>query len=78
MSAERDTAADDVAKAAHDLNNLCARLMGFSALATEIVPPTSELSTYIGEIGASAGEAADLAEHLRAIALRLRATEVNK
>jgi signal transduction histidine kinase len=78
MSLERGTAADDVAKVAHDLNNLCARLMGFSALATEIVPPTSPLSTYIGEIGESAEEAAELARHLGAIALRLRATEVNQ
>jgi signal transduction histidine kinase len=78
MTPERGAAADDVAKAAHDLNNLCARLIGYSALATEIVPPTSELSTYIGEIGASAAEAATLAEHLRTIALRLQATEVDQ
>ena len=69
-----DTAAEDVATAAHDLNNLCARLMGFSALALEAAPPESELSTYIAEIGDAAEQTMVLAAQLHAIARRLLAT----
>jgi signal transduction histidine kinase len=68
----RETAADEVATAAHDLNNLCARLIGFSALAIESVPPESMLSSYVAEIGDAADHAAVLAGHLHAIAQRLR------
>jgi signal transduction histidine kinase len=69
----RATAADEVATAAHDLNNLCARLIGFSALAIESAPPESLLSSYVSEIGDAADHAAVLAGHLHALSQRLRA-----
>ena len=68
----RDTAAGDIAQAAHDLNNLCTCLVGFAALAKECAPPVSALSMYIDEIRASAADAVVLAGRLSAISERLR------
>ena len=64
--------ADEIAKAAHDLNNLCAALIGFSELAVDLVPPGTKLARYLGEIARSAQKAAALAEHLREVSVRLR------
>lgn len=69
---DQETAADEVGRAGHDLNNLCARLMGFASLAMDCAPPGSIVAGYLDEISHSAAEAAALARHLHAIAQRLR------
>lgn len=60
--------ADAVSRAAHDLNNLCASMLGFAALTQESLEPDSPLQAYVVEIQASAEKTAALAEHLRRLA----------
>ena len=57
-----------VSRAGHDLNNLCASILGFAALTRESLDPSSPLHEYLAEVLASAEKTAALAEHLRGLA----------
>ena len=57
-----------VGRAGHDLNNLCASILGFAALTRESLEPSSPLHEYLAEVLASAEKTAALAEHLRGLA----------
>ena len=57
-----------VSRAGHDLNNLCASILGFAALTRESLEPSSPLHEYLDEVLASAEKTAALAEHLRGLA----------
>jgi signal transduction histidine kinase len=59
-----------VGRAAHDLNNLCASILGFAALTQESLPADSPLHAYLAEVLASAEKTAALAEHLRTLSRR--------
>jgi signal transduction histidine kinase len=65
--------ADDVASAAHDLNNLCASILGFAELAGALTPPGTKLASYLAEIAESGQKTAALARRLRDVATALRA-----
>ena len=61
--------ASDVAVAlsrvAHDLNNLCASMMGFSALSQEALEPASPVQPYLSEIQHATAQVVVLSERLR-------------
>ena len=61
-------AAEDLARAvgraAHDLNNLCASIIGFAALTQDSLASDSPLQVYLAEVQASAQKTAALAEQL--------------
>jgi signal transduction histidine kinase len=61
-----------VGRAGHDLNNLCASILGFAALTRESLEPSSPLHEYLAEVLASAEKTAALAEHLRGLARAAR------
>ena len=63
-----DELAAAVSRAGHDLNNLCASILGFAALTRESLDPSSPLHEYLAEVLASAEKTAALAEHLRSLA----------
>lgn len=60
-----------IARAGHDLNNACASLLGFSALALETLAQDSPVRGYFAEIEAAATRAARIAEELLALSIRL-------
>ena len=62
-----------VGDAAHDLNNLCTSMRGFTALMQESLPPESPLQFYLSELLASTTRTVRLAEQLKE--LSQRATE---
>jgi signal transduction histidine kinase len=66
---ERTEAIDDlpraVSRAAHDLNNLCASILGFTALTQESLPADSPLQAYLAEVLTATQKTAALAERLR-------------
>jgi signal transduction histidine kinase len=64
--------AEAVNRAGHDLNNLCASILGFAALTRESLDPSSPLHEYLAEVLASAEKTAALAEHLRRLARAAR------
>ena len=64
--------ADDIAQAAHDLNNLCASILGFAALAAALAPPGTKQALYLDEIMGSGNRAVALAKRLAALAADLR------
>jgi signal transduction histidine kinase len=68
----RECAADEIAMAAHDLNNLCASILGFAELAEALTSPGTKLALYIAEIAESGQKAAALAQRLRGMSLQLR------
>ena len=51
--------------AAHDLNNLCARIIGFAVLAADDAPPNSELAEHLNAILLAADEIVSIADRLR-------------
>ena len=55
-------------EAAHDLNNLCATILGFTVLAGEAAPPDAVIAAYLTEIRLSAEAVAMIAKQLRALA----------
>jgi signal transduction histidine kinase len=57
-----------VGRAAHDLNNLCASILGFAMLTQESLPADSPLRAYLREVQASAEKTTALAERLRDLA----------
>lgn len=61
-----------VSQAGHDLNNLCASILGFTALTSESLEPSSPLHEYLAEVLAAAEKTAALAEHLRGLARAAR------
>jgi signal transduction histidine kinase len=61
-----------VSRAAHDLNNLCASILGFAALAQESLPRESPEQLYLSEVQAAAEKTAALAGHLRDLSRALR------
>jgi signal transduction histidine kinase len=62
-----DDLAQAVGRAAHDLNNLCASVLGFTALTQESLPPDSPLQSYLAEVQAATEKTSALAERLRAM-----------
>lgn len=68
----RDEVATAVGRAGHDLNNLCASILGFTALTSESLEPSSPLHEYLAEVLAAAEKTAALAEHLRELARMAR------
>ena len=68
-----DELATAVSRAGHDLNNLCASILGFTALTSESLEPSSPLHGYLAEVFAAAEKTAVLAEHLRGLARAARA-----
>lgn len=62
--AEYRTAVD---RAAHDLNNACATLLGFAALSRELADRESAMMTYLSEIEAAAARASQVAKRLQAL-----------
>ena len=67
-----DELATAVTRAGHDLNNLCASILGFTALTSESLEPSSPLHEYLAEVLVAAEKAAALAEHLRGLAWAAR------
>ena len=67
-----DELATAVSQAGHDLNNLCASILGFTALTSESLDPSSPLHEYLAEVLAAAEKTAALAEHLRGLARAAR------
>jgi signal transduction histidine kinase len=67
-----DELAMAVSRAGHDLNNLCASILGFTALTSESLEPSSPLHEYLAEVLAAAEKTAALAEHLRELARAAR------
>jgi signal transduction histidine kinase len=67
-----DELATAVGRAGHDLNNLCASILGFTALTSESLGPSSPLHEYLAEVLAAAEKTAALAEHLRGLARAAR------
>jgi signal transduction histidine kinase len=63
-----DELAAAVSRKGHDLNNLCASILGFTALASESLEPSSPLHEYLAEVLAAAEKTAALAEQLRGLA----------
>ena len=61
-------------KAAHDLNNLCASILGFTALTQESLAADSPVQEFLGEVLAAADKTAALAEQLRSLARAARRT----
>jgi signal transduction histidine kinase len=61
-----------VSRAAHDLDNLCASILGFAALAQESLPGESPEQLYLAEVQAAAEKTAALAGHLRDLSRALR------
>jgi signal transduction histidine kinase len=57
-----------VGRAAHDLNNLCASILGFTTLTQESLPADSPLRVYLEEVQASAHKTVALADRLRDLA----------
>ncbi len=68
----RTLPADDVAQAAHDLNNLCASILGFAALAAALAQPGTKQGVYLEEIVGSGNKAVALAKRLADLAAELR------
>ena len=64
----RPPAAAAVARAAHDLNNACATLLGFAALSRDLAERESTIMSYLAEIEAAAERAGDVAKRLQALA----------
>ena len=67
-----DELATAVGRAGHDLNNLCASILGFTALTSESLEPSSPLHEYLAEVLAAAEKTAALAEYLRVLARAAR------
>jgi len=67
--------ASDVAvvlsRLAHDLNNLCASMMGFTALTQESLEPASPVHPYLLEIQHATAQAVALSERLRGLAQQI-------
>jgi signal transduction histidine kinase len=72
-----DELAAAVSQAGHDLNNLCASILGFTALTSESLEPSSPLHEYLAEVLAAAEKTAALAEHLRGLARAARPGDGN-
>jgi signal transduction histidine kinase len=67
-----DELASAVSRAAHDLNNLCASILGFTALTQESLPTESPEQQYLSEVQAAAEKTAALAGHLRDLSRAMR------
>jgi signal transduction histidine kinase len=67
-----DELASAVSRAAHDLNNLCASILGFTALTQESLPIESAQQQYLLEVQAAAEKTAALAGHLRDLSRAIR------
>ena len=62
-----------LSRAAHDLNNLCASILGFAALTQESLEASSPLHEYLNEVLEAAQKTSNVATELRLIARQLRA-----
>ena len=58
-------------EAAHELNNLCATIIGFSTLAEASEQQNSEIAGYLAEIRLSTESVAGIAKQLQALAQEL-------
>ena len=61
-----------IARAGHDLNNACATLLGFAALALDGLAEESPLREHLVEIGAAAQRATSIASDLLALSRQLQ------
>jgi signal transduction histidine kinase len=57
--------------AAHELNNLCATILGFATLAEELESQNSAIAAYLGEIRLATEGVAATARRLRELSLEL-------
>ena len=74
MTSEISEVADAISRTAHDLNNLCASVLGYAVLAEDTIEASSPARPYLSEIRDAAERVAGLTEELRQLARRLRAT----
>ena len=61
-----------VGRAAHDLNNVCASMLGFTSLAQDLVDTTSPLAQYLKEIELATQNAIAVAQRLHQLSSDLR------
>ena len=57
--------------AAHELNNLCATILGFASLAEELEPQNSTITAYLTEIRLATESVAATASRLRDLSMEL-------
>jgi signal transduction histidine kinase len=67
--------ADSISRSAHELNNLCASVLGYAVLAEDALDPASPVAPFLSEIREAAERVATVAQELRRMAHRLRGTE---
>jgi len=60
---------------AHDLNNLCASMMGFTALTQESLEPASPVHPYLSEIQHATAQVIALSERLRQLSEEIGKTD---
>ena len=66
-----DTAAKTLRDAAHELNNLCATILGFATLGEELESQNSAIAAYLSEIRLATEGVAATARRLRELSLEL-------
>ena len=65
------TPAKTLRDAAHDLNNLCATILGFASLAEDLETQNSTIAAYLTEIRVATESVAATAVQLRELSLEL-------
>ena len=65
------TPAKTLRDAAHDLNNLCATILGFASLAEDLESQNSTIAAYLTEIRLATESVAATAVQLRELSLEL-------
>jgi signal transduction histidine kinase len=65
------TPAKTLRDAAHELNNLCATILGFASLAEELEPQNSTIAAYLTEIRLATESVAATAAQLRELSSEL-------
>lgn len=63
---------ESISRAAHDLNNVCASMLGFTNLAQDLADPSSSLAQYLMEIELATQNAIAVAQRLHELAAALR------
>ena len=72
VEADVRTTCEAVSKAGHDLNNVCASILGFTTLAQDLAEPASILAQYLAEIELAAHHAIEVAQRLHDLSAKLR------
>ena len=68
VSLSAEELAKALGKTAHDLNNLCASILGFAALAQESLDAAAPEQEFLAEVMAAAEKTTALAVRLRSLA----------